>query len=83
MRWINRKMSMALLAMGLTHVIWAAEAPAGSETSPAAPQVPAAPQAAETPAKPQNGAAGTPTPDRFEPTERISEDLSVAFPVDI
>ena len=23
------------------------------------------------------------TPDRFEPTERISEDLSVAFPVDI
>ncbi len=24
-----------------------------------------------------------PSPDRFEPTERISEDLSVPFPVDI
>ena len=61
------------------------EAPveASPETAPAAPDA-AAPQAAEDAPPPAPEARSTgPTPQRFDPSEKVRADFPVSFPIDI
>jgi len=84
---IPRLLSILLLALACATGVMAqdAGAPASSNTpaepkgaeSKATPPAPA-PSAGAVTAKPN-----TPTPESFTPSEEISEDLSVSFPVDI
>ena len=60
-------------------------APEAAKTAAAPAETPPAPAAGEEPLTapaPDTKAAG-PSPDSFKPSEEISEDLSVSFPVDI
>jgi len=59
--------------------IWAAEAPAGKSTEQSAAEPPAQPAASAEADAP----APAPSAEVFIPTEEISEDFAVAFPVDI
>ncbi len=72
--------SLAVLSILVTLCLPAGTAAESEERRPDAVAVPSDPETAAT--VPEGEQSGVAT-DRFEPTERISEDLSVAFPVDI
>lgn len=90
---MNRTSVGALLLMVASGVsvsaVWAAEAQATAETTGAAPDAVAegrepAPADASEANEPSSGPArASGTPDVFVPSVEVSEDLSVAFPVDI
>ena len=81
-----RQVSMLVLLMWLGAAAPAQEAPEPAASEPpadqaAVPESEAAPEPAATPAP--ASAAAAKSPDSFTPSEEISEDLSVSFPVDI
>jgi len=81
-----RQASMLVLLMWLGAAAPAQEAPEPATGEPPAepaamPEPEATPEPAATPAP--ASAATAKSPDSFTPSEEISEDLSVSFPVDI
>lgn len=81
----NDVMIYRALIISATALLLAAAAQAAEDAAAPEPeQLPAAQNEATQPAKPSpEKPAMADTPDTFTPSEEISEDLSVPFPVDI
>ena len=78
----NRTRRLQAVALGMALVSWGASAPFGWSAEPAEDGA-----RGETVEQPESSTSGAgkeePTPEIFVPTEEVSEDFAVSFPVDI